>query len=95
MFAVSRADAKARSVWNNQVSWQERVIRQALPDQFETDRTYMRVPGAQCPACGIPDRVVQGLYVPNGERLYVVHGCQACGNRTLLSKDAEIGVAYA
>ena len=97
-FVLDKQTALQRSIWSNQATWPERVCRQALPDHFETDPTYLRVPGAQCPeqTCGGSSQV-QGLWLPDqgrGGPLYVVHGCTQCGQRRLLARDAEVRVVY-
>lgn len=96
VFSVSRQRSRQDPIWSSAVPWSERVCRLALPDAFESDRTYARVPGAACldDACCSRDAVVVGLYVdPLAERgssaagLYVVHGCTRCGLRWMLARE--------
>ena len=98
-FVLDRSGARERSIWDSVTAWPERVCRLALPDQFESDRTYLRVPGMACPEplCGAPQgSQAQGLWIgPQGQGpLYVVHGCTRCGQRRLLARDAEVRVVY-
>ena len=99
-FVLDRTVAQQRSMWNSETTWAERVCRQALPDHFETDPTYLRVPGLACPeptcrpSLGSRSPQVQGLWMGPGGPLYVVHGCTQCGQRRLLTRDADMRVVY-
>lgn len=106
-FVLDKQETLRKSIWSNQATWPERVCRQALPDHFESDKTYLRVPGVQCPepTCGAPPgSQAQGLWLPDQEgrqdggsgrgSLYVVHGCTRCGQRRLLARDADMRVVY-
>jgi hypothetical protein len=97
-WVVTRQEASRRSVWSHETTWQERVCRLALPDRFEDDRTYARLPaglaGAACPECppaspfgsaSVPQQVV-GTHADPVRGLYVVHGCTRCGQRRLLER---------